>query len=129
MKRVDRWLQDWRIKQASRWLGADVRLIDIGAFHGETFEALGSQLSEGFGVEPLLNSRIETPQYCIEPGYFPDVKPAEGNWDAITMLAVLEHIPDEQQIAIADGCYELLRPGGRVSSPFRLMRWTIFLRC
>lgn len=114
MKQVDRWLQNWRIRQATRWLPDDVRLIDIGAFHGETFEALGEKLSEGFGVEPLLHARIETPQYCIEPGYFPQVKPTGDNWDAITMLAVLEHISNDQQIAIAEACYELLRPGGRV---------------
>lgn len=114
MKHVDRWLQNWRISQASRWLPDQLRLIDIGAYHGETFEALGVKLTEGFGVEPLLDSKIEAPSYVIEPGYFPDVRPSKGNWDAITMLAVLEHIPDEQQIAIVDGCYDLLRPGGRV---------------
>lgn len=114
MKQVDRWLQNWRIRQAAQWLPVQTRLIDIGAFHGETFEALGDQLSEGFGIEPLLDARIKTSSYTIEPGFFPDVRPTEGNWDAITMLAVLEHIPNEQQTAIADACYELLRPGGRV---------------
>ncbi len=115
MKKVDRWLQNWRIRQAARWLpGEQVSLIDIGAYHGETFQALGSQLTRGFGIEPLLEHKIETDTYTIEPGYFPAVRPTGNNWDAITMLAVLEHIPDEQQIAIAEASYELLRPSGRM---------------
>ncbi len=114
MKRIDRLLQRWRIRQAMRWLPQNSRLIDIGAYHGETFKTLGKRLSEGFGIEPLLESRIETPSYVIEPGYFPAVRPAHGNWDAITMLAVLEHIPDQEQANIAEACYELLRPEGRV---------------
>lgn len=114
MKRIDRLLQNWRIQQAARLLPDNSRLIDIGAYHGETFTALGDRLSEGFGIEPLLDSRIETPSYVIEPGYFPTVRPSGGNWDAITMLAVLEHIPDGEQGVIADACYDLLRPGGRV---------------
>lgn len=114
MKHLDRWLQDWRIRQAMRWIPKKTRLIDIGAYHGETFDALGDRLSEGFGVEPLLESRIETPSYVIEPGYFPAVRPPEGGWDAVTMLAVLEHIPDSEQKNIAEACYQLLRPEGRV---------------
>jgi len=114
MKQIDRLLQKWRIRQAKRWLTNNSRLIDIGAYHGETFVALGDQLSEGFGIEPLLDWRIETPSYVIEPGYFPTVRPVHGNWDAVTMLAVLEHIPEEEQAGIVDACYDLLRPGGRV---------------
>jgi SAM-dependent methyltransferase len=114
MKRIDRFLQRWRIRQAARWIPNNSRLIDIGAYHGETFTALGYRLSEGFGIEPLLDSRIETPSFVIEPGYFPAVRPAQGDWDAITMLAVFEHIPDVEQKKIVDACYDLLRPEGRV---------------
>ena len=32
----------------------------------------------------------------------------------ITMLAVLEHIPLAQQLHLADACWEVLKPGGRV---------------
>ena len=48
------------------------------------------------------------------PGYFPAVRPTEANWDAVTMLAVLEHVPTKEQPALAAACYKLLKPGGRV---------------
>src|SRR5262249_5180958 len=35
-------------------------------------------------------------------------------FDAITMLAVMEHIPLDQQAPLAQGCFRYLRPGGRL---------------
>src|SRR5262249_53522255 len=35
-------------------------------------------------------------------------------WDAITMLAVLEHIPRKNHPAVANACKELIKSGGRV---------------
>lgn len=114
MRLLDRALQQRRIHHALRFLPGQVRLIDIGAFHGELFRALGTRLIEGFGVEPVLAQRLQESAYAIEPGFFPAVRPATGGWDAITMLAVLEHVPAAQQAGLADACHELLREGGRL---------------
>jgi len=114
MKRFDRILQRWRIRQAARHLPPGLRLIDVGAYRGELFEYLGERLQCGFGVEPLLSERRAAPRYTIEKGHFPAVRPPDSGWDAIAMLAVLEHIPPSGQAAVADACHALLRPGGRV---------------
>jgi SAM-dependent methyltransferase len=34
--------------------------------------------------------------------------------DVVSMLALFEHIPTEEQPAVVEACYELLVPGGRV---------------
>lgn len=91
-----------------------LRLIDIGAHNGELFESLGSHLIEGFGIEPLLTSPIQRKNYTVLPGLFPDVMPSTNKWDAITMLAVLEHIPTCAQPRLAEACWNLLRPEGRI---------------
>lgn len=114
MKHLDRILQRWRIRRATRHLPAAARVVDIGAFRGELFAALGERLQEGFGIEPLLVSRIRGPRYVIEPGHFPAVRPASANWDAVTLLAVLEHLPEASLPAVAAACHRLLRPGGLV---------------
>lgn len=114
MKAIDRFLQRWRLRQGMRWLGHDVRVIDVGAYHGELFDALGPRLRCGFGVEPLARTVTETDRYSIHPGFFPATRPNTGDWDAITLFAVLEHIPRDQQAALADACHHLLRVGGRV---------------
>ena len=114
MKTVDRILQRWRMRRAIAFLPDPVRLIDVGAFHGELFEALGPRLAEGFGLEPLLTGRRTGRHYTIEPGFFPQCRPDHGGWNAVTLLAVLEHIPRKEQAALADACHGLLAPGGRV---------------
>lgn len=114
MKQLDRFIQRWRIRQALRFVPADARVIDIGAHEGELFRALGGRLREGFGVEPLAKHEREEDNFLIAPGFFPAVRPAGGDWDAVTMLAVLEHIPTNEQPALATACHELLRRGGRV---------------
>ncbi len=83
---------------------------------------MGSRLRAGFGIEPLLSERKQGKSYTLEPGFFPKTRPDTGDWDAITLLAVLEHIPREQHAALTNACHELLKAGGRViitvPSPF-----------
>src|SRR5688572_27579894 len=105
MTSVDRWLQNWRLKVGLRYLGTDVRVIDVGAHQGELFDALGTRLRYGFGIEPLNRALQKTARYRIEPGLFPAVRPPENDWDAITLFAVLEHIPRSEHQALANACY------------------------
>ncbi len=114
MRWLDRTLQRQRIRQARRFVPRAARVIDIGAFHGELFRALGDRLSEGWGVEPLLTEVITEAKFTVVPGFFPAVRPAREGWDVITMLAVLEHIPDREQTALVEACHTLLRDRGRV---------------
>ena len=114
MKAIDRLLQRWRLRQGMRWLGDDVRVVDVGAHQGELFAALGPRLREGFGVEPLARSVVAGARHAIHPGLFPDTRPGTTGWDAVTMFAVLEHIPRDRQAALVDACHDLLRVGGRV---------------
>lgn len=114
MKRLDRFIQRWRMRQAVRFVPAGARLIDVGAHEGEFFKILGDQLVHGFGVEPLQKTELTGENFSIQPGFFPAVRPTETGWDAITMLAVLEHLPRGQQATLASACHELLRLGGRV---------------
>jgi len=114
MRFVDHVLQDWRIRQAKKHLSGAARVIDVGAFKGELFQAMGDQLQEGFGVEPLCDEVMTRSNWSINPGYFPATRPEREDWDAITMLAVLEHVPRDQQEDLAVACHTLLRDGGRV---------------
>ncbi|HRI82852.1 MAG TPA: methyltransferase domain-containing protein [Opitutaceae bacterium] len=114
MTRLDRFIQRWRIRQAAKFIPPAARVIDIGAHQGELFDFLGNRLVAGFGIEPLLETPLRTARHELHPGLFPAVRPAAGGWDAVTMLAVLEHIPPPAQREIAAACAQLLKPGGRV---------------
>jgi len=116
MKKIDTFIQYWRMKKAVACLPAGkLRVVDIGAHQGEFFGMIGERLQAGFGIEPLASERSERRNYEIVPGFFPDIRPAgNGTWDAVTMLAVLEHVPMTQQPDLAKACHELLRTGGRL---------------
>ena len=89
-------------------------LLDVGCHDGELFKRLGDRISRGVGIEPTLREAVSAENYELVPGTFPRNAPTDTEFDAITMLAVLEHIPVEHHAAVADSCAALLRPGGRV---------------
>ena len=114
MKGLDRFIQRWRMRQAMRFIPAGSRVIDVGAHEGELFRALGKNLGQGYGIEPLCPTALTEHNFTVVAGFFPAVRPAEGGWDAVTMLAVLEHVPTREQPALAASCHALLKPGGRM---------------
>ena len=112
MKTVDRLLQSWRERKARAWLSEGARVLDIGCHQGEFLEKLGPAVRATVGLDPLATPR-ETPRYRLlavpfaEPTPFPD-----HSFDAITLLATLEHIRDKAPLARE--ARRLLVPGGRL---------------
>ncbi len=114
MNALDRRIQDWRIRQAVRFLPPEPRLLDVGCDDGALFRALGPGLREGVGLDPALDQPIEGDRYRLLPGTFPADAPDEpGTFDAVTMLAVMEHVPPGDQPKVVERVFDLLRPGGR----------------
>jgi hypothetical protein len=114
MKRLDRILQRWRIAKAVPFIAEGSRIFDIGSADGQLFKVLGDRISFSIGVDPLLSETIEGPNYRLIPALFPAHLPAEKNYDVITMLAVLEHFPEEALLKCSQICWELLDTGGYV---------------
>jgi 2-polyprenyl-3-methyl-5-hydroxy-6-metoxy-1,4-benzoquinol methylase len=116
MTTVDRWLQDWRIRKASPFIKPGDRVLDLGSADGVLFERLGICGPGSVGIDPTLPSDIKTRQgFALVRGYFPqDLPPGSGPFDAIVMLAVLEHFPESGYAALSAGCARLLKPGGRL---------------
>lgn len=116
MKRLDRFIQRLRIDQAIKWIPNGSRVLDVGCHNGALFERLGERIEAGIGLDPELGGPLEVGRARLIPGSFPDaLEPlATDPFDVITLLAVLEHIPDGQKGAVAGDCHRLLRPGGRV---------------
>lgn len=114
MKALDRYLQNVRINKAKKFIKQGDTVLDIGSVDGVMFEALRGTISKGFGIDPTLTQQVETPLYTLIPGYFPEVSPQGVQYDVITLLAVLEHIPSQLQKELANNCFNYLKPGGRV---------------
>ena len=114
MKSLDRYLRDARIARARSWIPAGARVLDVGCLDGELFRQLSGHIGPSVGIEPALEAKRVEANYELLPGLFPEVAPEGKTFNAVTMLAVLEHIPPEGQSRLAEACSTLLEPGGRV---------------
>lgn len=111
---LDRYIQSRRIAQVRPYLGKNDRVLDVGSADGTMFESLGLTGADCFGIDPTLTERITRHNYTLVPGMFPQDMPDAGLFDAITLLAVIEHFEPRSLPALADGCQRFLRPGGKV---------------
>ena len=114
MKFADRVLQNWRIRKARPYIPQNARVLDIGCGDGALFKALNGTLAEGIGIDPELTRSEKSARYQLIAGYFPQDLPTAAPFDAITMLAVLEHIPRNLQKQWASDCARCLKPGGHL---------------
>ena len=87
-------------------------MLDIGCGDGILFQQLGSRISGGIGIDPSLDKSQGFGTFRIISGWFPNDLPDSEPFDVITMLAVLEHIPEKEYCQTATACERLLRPGG-----------------
>jgi len=97
---------------AKPWILQGSHLLDIGCHQGEFLDYLGARISSGVGLDPLAPNR-QTPRYQLLSQRFTDsVNFPDGTFDAITLLATLEHIQDKGKLPL--NCHRLLRAEGRV---------------
>jgi 2-polyprenyl-3-methyl-5-hydroxy-6-metoxy-1,4-benzoquinol methylase len=114
MKAFDKLLQNWRINIVSEYIHTQSKILDIGSFDGILFKKLKNKGVHGIGIEPLLKEKLIEENFILVPGYFPNIQGLESEFDCITMLAVLEHIPKDQQQTIFNACFSLLKKNGNL---------------
>jgi 2-polyprenyl-3-methyl-5-hydroxy-6-metoxy-1,4-benzoquinol methylase len=111
---LDNYLQRQRIARARRFLSAGARVLDIGSVDGVMFQMLDFLGAGCLGIDPTLRAPVTETKFRLVPGFFPQDMPEVEPFDAVTMLAVLEHFPEAAYAPLADGCFRFLKPGGRV---------------
>ncbi|WP_338409182.1 methyltransferase domain-containing protein [uncultured Flavobacterium sp.] len=114
MKKIDYILQKERIRQAKKHI-IGLSILDIGCHNGELFKnILKTKKITGDGIDNVLKEKIVTNNYTLHPGYFPQDFEISKKYNAITLLAVLEHIPINQIATYPKLFSDLLYPKGRV---------------
>ncbi len=90
------------------------RVLDIGCSDGALFRKLRSQIGAGVGIDPGLETSRDLGRYRLIAGKFPQDLPNSEPFDVITMLAILEHLPEAEMSKLADDVARFLRPGGQL---------------
>lgn len=115
MKYLDKFLRDWRIKVAGQYIRTNDKLLDIGCFDGHLFKSLKPKnIQPSIGLDPLIDETKKLNEHQLISGSFPDAISENTTFDCITMLAVLEHIPREEQQQFNEAFFNYLNPSGRI---------------
>jgi SAM-dependent methyltransferase len=105
---LDRFIQLLRIRKALPHIPGG-RLLDVGCADGSLIRAAAGRVRDAVGIDPDAPAGSG-----LVRGRFPRDLPDRGPYDVIALLAVFEHVPDDERPAFVAACRELLRPGGRV---------------
>ncbi|MBM3824493.1 MAG: class I SAM-dependent methyltransferase [Verrucomicrobia bacterium] len=116
MKPVDRLLRSWRCYHAAALLPPDAKLLDIGCGDGWFLRRLErkGRLASGLGVDQDPVSQPGGERIAFRQGSLPGLELGSAEFDAITMIAVLEHFPEQVLEDSVRCCHRWLRPGGKV---------------
>ncbi len=114
MKWLDYVIRDWRIMKATPYLTKFNVILDIGCGDGELCRILAKRGIMGVGIDTRVNERFEAAGFKFISGSFPDALPTKKLFDAISMLAVLEHVSEGQKLNFIKACYERLLTDGIV---------------
>lgn len=114
MKYLDKFLQNWRTSKALKHISPQSTVLDIGCYDAIVFEKMGKNLKFGIGIDPLIEP-LQNSDYQLVKGWFPNDLPKQSQtFDAITLLAVLEHIPDDKMQHFANSCCHALNKNGKL---------------
>ena len=112
MKLIDRVLQRWRIAVAASWIPAGAQVLDVGCADGALFTVLRGRIAGGVGIDPDAPASARAGVRMVR-GRFPDDAP-DQRFDAITMLAVVEHLAVSSYAGVGAAAARRLAPGGRL---------------
>ena len=112
MRFLDKLLQDWRARKARRWIPAGARVLDIGCHQGEFLFGLKKRIGPSVGLDPLASPLEKGNVRLLAEPFSPPLAYPDGSFQAVVMLATLEHIRDKKPLA--EECARLLAAGGRL---------------
>lgn len=112
LKTIDRIIQYWRIAKVRRYLSRGARVLDVGCADGALFRQLRHQISSGVGVDHALAQSIRDAHFQLIAGSLSDDLVSSGDFDIVTLLAVVEHLREEMMPELRRRCVRALKPGG-----------------
>jgi ubiquinone/menaquinone biosynthesis C-methylase UbiE len=113
----DRFVASCRFRAAAPHIQSQSRVCDLGCGAGAPFlHHVESRLASGVGIDEYAGKSTQE-KISVIPADITGVLPLDsGQFDHVTMLAVLEHLAEPKKVLTE--AYRLLRPGGSL-----IMTW------
>ena len=113
MRIGDYLIQRWRMTAAAPWIQEGSRILDIGCHQGEFIKMLGQKIAPSVGLDPLYQGKTEDGGHrFLRQEFRPGMPFEDGSFDAVVLLATIEHMQEKSAIAKESG--RLLKKDGRV---------------
>ncbi|MBI4580965.1 MAG: class I SAM-dependent methyltransferase [Planctomycetes bacterium] len=112
MRRLDEILRGWRIAKARPYIRPGDRLLDVGCHDGHLIRQLRGRIGAAVGVDPEAQPGPADGARFIRAEFLGAADLQDGQFDCVTLLAVLEHARDPE--ALARECHRVLRTERRV---------------
>ncbi|MGI8937147.1 MAG: class I SAM-dependent methyltransferase [Iamia sp.] len=115
MTGLDLFIQRLRIAAALEHLPANGHVLDVGCGDGAFFRQGSSKVASGVGIDVLAPQE----EWVFGPferrtGSFPEKVGDGERFDAVVMLAVVEHLRDHELARWASAVPEVVEPGGKL---------------
>lgn len=114
MTGLDVYLQRLRIAAALPWIASGGHVLDVGCADGALFRQGRSCISSGVGIDTLHSETWVNGPYERRTGSFPEALPEGDQFDAVVMLAVVEHLSNSELNRWATAVPQALKRGGRL---------------
>jgi 2-polyprenyl-3-methyl-5-hydroxy-6-metoxy-1,4-benzoquinol methylase len=89
-------------------------VLDVGCADGALFRLGQARIASGVGIDIRESDTWAGDGYERRVGTFPDALRPDERFDAVVMLAVVEHLPDQELARWAAAVPPILQPNGRV---------------
>lgn len=131
MKAIDRVLQQWRFLKVRPYLFKGVRVLDIGCGDGAFFNKFSDFIVDGVGLDAGLIKTVSLKNGALYPWTIANDRLDLGLFDVITLLAVFEHLPFDEQKKVAQLSIPLLKPQGFIvlTVPSPKVKYILKLLC
>ncbi len=108
---IDRYLATWRFEVAARHIRQGSRVCDVGCgVDARLLTFLSERIGSGVGIDELARPASFDHITIIRADITHPLPVTTGEFDHVTMLAVLEHLPRPESV-LAE-CHRLLKSGG-----------------
>ena len=111
---LEPWLENLRVKRIIKYLPLNGNVCDIGCgYNADFLHKIKKNISQGFGFDISVNIDMSDQKIILQTADLNQMIPLPDNMtDAVTSLAVLEHLTNAQQNI--NEIYRILKPQGKL---------------